>query len=169
MAEFISSDTNIWIDFNAIGVATMPFKLNCTFIMWNEAVEFEILTPEGLREKLLDAGLQAVRLSAKEFFLADEYGDRYAALSTYDAVALAIAKCRDITLLTGDMRLRKAAAKEGVSVMGTIGLLDRLLADDLVRTDEYREAVRALLDANGGVVRLPENELLERLEKCGVS
>lgn len=60
---------------------------------WQCAVHDELLSPEGLSERLL---------------------------------ALAIAKCRRIILLTGDWALRKAAKEEGVSVMGTIGILDRL-------------------------------------------
>lgn len=164
MEEFISSDTNVWIDFHAVGAATLPFKLSCTYIMWSEAVEDEILSPTGLKEKLLAAGLKGVKLSAEEFFLADDYGERYAALSTYDAVALTIAKCRGITLLTGDMRLRKAASKEGVTVTGTIGVLDRLLSENLIQATDYHKIIQALLDANGRVVRLPEEELVKRLE-----
>ena len=41
-----------------------------------------------LREKLLAAGLVAVDITAEEFWLADGYTDRYAALSAYDAAAL---------------------------------------------------------------------------------
>lgn len=47
-------------------------------------------------------------------------------ISLYDAVALAIAKAREIRLLTGDRNLRKAAAEEGVEIIGTLVILDRL-------------------------------------------
>lgn len=50
----------------------------------------------------------------------------YPKLSIQDRIALAIAKQRNIVLLPGDMALRKAATKEGVSIMGTLGVLGRL-------------------------------------------
>ena len=48
--------------------------------------------------------------------------------------------------------------------MGTIGVLDRLRDEGIVDEREYRAHIVALLAANGGVVRLPKNELLKRLE-----
>ncbi len=167
MTELISSDTNVWIDFSAIDAIDLPFRLPVTYVMWSDAVEDEICSPAGLKDALLNAGLAAVKLTADEFFLASEYGDRYLGLSAYDTAALAIAKCRSIALLTGDMRLRKAAIKEGVAVMGTIGVIDRLLKEGLMDKDECRNIIQGLLDANGGMVRLPEDELKKRLDSLG--
>ncbi len=65
--------------------------------------------------------------------------------------------------MTGDRRLCRAATGEGVEVMGTIGVLDRLLDGGIVGEREYRTYIGALLTANGGIVRLPENELRKRL------
>lgn len=163
MPEFISSDTNVWIDFEAIGAIELPFELPCTFLMWEEAVQDEARSPESLREKLVAAGLVSVQISTEEFWLADGLGERYAGISAYDAVALAIAKSRDIVLMTGDKRLRKAASDVGVEVTGTIGVLDRLLSEERIDGEGYRACIRALLEVNGGIVRLPEKELLTRL------
>ena len=82
-------------------------------------------------------------------------------------MALAIAKSRGIVLMTGDRRLRRAAAEEGVDVTGTIGVLDRLFAEGLADGGEYRACIAALLEANGGVVRLPDAELRARLANHG--
>ena len=165
MTEYICSDTNVWIDFNEIDAVGLPFRLPCTFIMWDEALEDEICSPAGLKNALLGLGLVTVRLTADEFYLADEYGECYPGLSGYDVAALSIAKCRSLTLMTGDMRLRKAAVKEGVTVTGTIGVIDRLKEEGLTDDDEYFNVIQRLLNANGGVVRLPENELSLRLDK----
>lgn len=105
MAEFISSDTNVWIDFEAVDAIEMPFRLSCTYLMWAEAVENEVRSPAGLRERLLASGLVSVQVTAEEFWLADEYTERYSGISTYDAVALAIAKRREILLMTGDFEM----------------------------------------------------------------
>lgn len=164
MTELISSDTNVWIDFDAISAVELPFRLPCTYLMWSEAVDDEVKSPGGLRERLLAEGLVAVEITGDEFWLADGYGEHYSGISAYDAVALAIAKSRGIVLMTGDRRLRKAAEEEGVTVTGTIGVLDRLLAEGLIDEEEYRDYISKLLKTNGGVVRLPEDELRKRLE-----
>ena len=112
--EYISSDTNVWIDFMAIDKVELPFLLPCTYIMSDDAVNDELLSPEGFKDALLQNGLKPVEYTEEEFTLADSYGSRYPKLSIYDRLALSIAKVRGIILLTGDRPLRRAAATEGV-------------------------------------------------------
>lgn len=78
---------------------------------------------------------------------------------------MAIAKIRGLTLLTGDGPLRKAAIAEGVTVIGTIGILDRLYSGKYIEDEEYAECIQKLLEKNGGKVRLPKHELEIRLQK----
>ena len=68
---------------------------------------------------MLEAGLVGVDITIEEFSLADSWENIYPKLSIQDRIALAIAKQRNIVL-------RKAATKEGVSIMGTLGVLGRL-------------------------------------------
>lgn len=105
--EYISSDTNVWLDFATINKNIKP--------------------------------------------------------SLYDCVAMAIAKVRGITLMTGDGPLRKAAEQEGVAVVGTIGILDRLYDGAYIEKKEYADCLKALLENNGKKVRLPEQELQKRI------
>lgn len=111
--EYISSDTNVWIDFFIINRTSLPFRLPYTFIMSEDAVNDELLSPAGFREDLISKGLVPVEYTIEEFEYAEYFGSQYPKLSIYDRIALAIAKVRKITLLTGDAALRKAAAKEG--------------------------------------------------------
>lgn len=74
-----------------------------------------------------------------------------------------MAKQRNIVLLPGDMALRKAATKEGVSIMGTLGVLGRLYEGSYITSDEYEYCLSEFLRRNGGVVRLPNSELKKRL------
>ena len=163
--EYISSDTNIWTDFETINRLDYPFKLPYTYLMNNDAVNDELISPEGLGKRLVELGLQEIELTEEEFFLASEYISKYAKPSTYDCVALAIAKNRNIVLLTGDKALRKAAEKEGVQVIGTIGILDKLYNENYVTKDEYKECLEDLKSNNGGKIRLPEKELEKRIEE----
>jgi predicted nucleic acid-binding protein len=163
--EFISSDTNVWLDFELISHVDFPFKLPYKYLMNEDAVHEELLAPPDLGEKLLKLGLVETELSEKEFYLAEEYMARYTRLSKYDCVALAIAKCRGIILMTGDMALRKAAQEERVEVIGTIGVLDRLVDAKLISLEEYLECLERLSQVNSGKVRLPAKALEDRINK----
>lgn len=162
--KFISSDTNIWIDFELIGQLEMPFRLPYRYLMNIDAVEDELLSPPNMGKRLVELGLEAVELSAEEFFLAEEYMTRFSKPSRYDCVALAIAKCRGIILMTGDGPLRKAVEKEGVTVIGTIGVLDQLYRNKYITENVYLDCLKRLKLYNGGKVRLPGKELDKRIE-----
>lgn len=162
--QYISSDTNVWIDFVTIQKTEIPFRLPYTYIMSKDAVEDELLSPQGLGQELISYGLVPVSITIDEFFLADQYGNVYTKLSIYDRIALAIAKTRRITLLTGDGALRKAAKNENVQVMGTLGILDQLWRQQLITAEELKTCLHQLLSNNGGAVRLPRAEILSRLE-----
>ena len=54
---------------------------------------------------------------------------------------------------------------EGVTVMGTIGVLDKLYKSQLINAHEYLHCLQEFLKYNGGKIRLPENELKKRIEK----
>ena len=161
--QYISSDTNVWIDFYTINRIDLPFRLSYTYIMSKDAVEDEILSPPGLGAELISKGLVPVEITIEEFRLAQQYGEDYLRLSIYDRIALAIAKKRRITLLTGDGALRKAAMRECVSVMGTLGILDQLWQKEKIDAREMRFCLEQLKANNGGVVRLPANEIEKRL------
>ena len=163
--EYVSSDTNIWIDFSVIQEIELPFRLPYTYIMSEDAIADELLSPPELGQELISHGLKPVEISIEEFELAQSYGEKYIKLSIYDRVALSIAKNRNITLLTGDGALRRASREEGECVIGTIGIMDRLLERELVSEAEYVECLQRLKQHNGGSVRLPSAELEARLEK----
>ena len=160
--KYISSDTNIWIDFNTISRTDLPFRLPCTYIMYKEALRKEIINPPELLTDLQRRGLIGVDLTIEEFFYADELSKKYVKLSGYDRTALAVAKYRKIPLLTGDNPLRKVAEKEGVEVFGTIGLLDKLYEGDYINKLEYQFCLESLLEHKER--RLPEEELQKRIE-----
>lgn len=161
--EYISSDTNVWIDFVMIDRLELPFRLSYVYLMNRDAVEDELLAPPGLGQELVGLGLQKVELTEEEFYLAEKYISCYKKISQYDAVALAIAKIRGIRLLTGDRNLRKAAVEEDVKIIGTLGILDRLYQEHLIESNEYLHCLKELLRYNGGKVRLPEAELRQRI------
>lgn len=166
--EYISSDTTVWIDFSVIDRTSLPFLLPYTYIMSSDAVHDELLSPPDLGKKLVSLGLMPVEITIEEFELAQSYGAAYRRLSVHDRVALAIAKNRRIVLLTGDKALRKAAASESVSVMGTLGILDQLWQQSRITSLEYKDCLKELLSHNGGAVRLPLSEIQSRLDSIQI-
>lgn len=160
--EYVSSDTNIWLDFKAIERTSLPFRLPYTYIMFKEALRKEIVSPPELLADLREMGLVGVEITTEEFYYSEELSHRYSKLTGYDRIALAIAKARGIVLLTGDNALRKAAVQENVQVLGTIGLLDRLYKGAFIDATEYKECLEGLLEHKER--RLPPDELQKRID-----
>lgn len=165
MTLFISSDTNIWIDFFEIRHIDHPFLLDFDFYLSSIAYDDELTKSEELRHILVEYGLRFAEVSDDEFIMAQAFRSHYSRLSFYDALALAIAKSRSWTLLTGDRPLRNAAEQEKVECHGVIWIYDELMRQNKISDDEYRSAIRDLRKAvHEGRCRLPENELLKRIE-----
>ena len=74
--KYISSDTNVWIDFVTINRIALPFRLPYTYIMNQDAIDEELLSPPDVKEQLLSAGLTPTELTDEEFLLAEVYGSR---------------------------------------------------------------------------------------------
>lgn len=163
--QYISSDTNIWIDFLAIQRLEMPFRLDYTFLMSSEILARELCSPANLPEQLVQAGLQQTEISEAEYWLVFELRIKYHRLSEADAVALAIAKNRSITLLSGDGALRKTAQAEGVPIKGTIWVFDELLDSALISEEEYLQAMIDLKAQQDKGRRLPIKELDARIQR----
>ncbi len=163
--EYISSDTNVWIDYMAINKMDLPFRLPFTYLMNQDAIMDELLSPKGMKDELLKLGLQPTELTENEFYYGLKIAEAHPRLSEYDCAALAIAKYRGLVLMTGDAALRKVALGQGVSVIGTIGILDKLYEEGYITSAVYRECILLLIKANGQEVRLPFTELQNRLSK----
>ncbi len=167
---FISSDTNIWIDFLEIGHPEHPFLLKYEYYLSTAAYDDELIRPEGLREMLSRCGLRLTGISEAEFELAALYREKYGRISLYDAIALAIAKTRAWILLTGDKPLRIAAERERVDCHGVIWIYDELRRQNKISASAFSEAIRALkMAVEEGKCRLPLHELDRRLSGCGTS
>ena len=61
--ELISSDTNVWIDFEVINHLDYPFKLNCKFLMNSDAINDELIYPYNFGERLIKYGLISTELT----------------------------------------------------------------------------------------------------------
>lgn len=160
---YISSDTNIWIDFQAVSHLEHPFKLGYEFYISRGTFEDELIKSAELRAELLERGLHLADISDDELSLSMNYQARHNRLSIYDSFALAIAKSRNWVLLSGDKPLRDAATQEGVECHGTIWVYDQLRKRRLLTEEEMDMAMDSLIEAvKTGVCRLPIEELKKR-------
>ena len=163
--SYICSDTNIWIDFSSVNCLELPFRLEHIYLMCSETFEREILTPPDLHDSLLQFGLQTIDLTEDEFQLAHNINLIHKALSLHDSFAFAIAKIRNIPLLTGDKRLRAVAEANKIPVIGTIGILNRLYSYNKASNEELLDCAYSLKNMIGKGVRLPQKYLDEFILK----
>lgn len=164
--EFISSDSNIWMDFYCIGKLDLPFKLPYRYLMWEETINKELSFPAEFKLDVIELGLEKVKLNDAEYNFAYEVNTKYKCLTFYDCVALAIAKERKIVLLTGDGNLRKIAREYDIKVKGTLGILDELLVGKNISIDVYRQCLLALKSkTEDGLRRLPLSSIDDKLKK----
>ena len=160
---YISSDTNIWIDFKTINALSLPFELHYNFIMSKDAIHDELLSPPELKDELLGLGLIPTEIDDAELLLVYTYGSKYPQLSVYDIFALAIAKHRGYILLTGDGNLRKVGVAEGITVKGTLWIFEELFAKGHIDKANYLKYLKELQKYNGRQIRLPPAEIQKRI------
>ena len=164
---FISSDTNIWFDFEETGNLEHPFLLDNNYYLSDVTYHDEIQTSHTIHDIVETGKLQITSVPVSEIQIAGEYAEQYPALSIHDAIALAIAKTRGWILLSGDGKLREAAAQESVECHGTLWIYKSLKEQEKLTNQEYRAALEKLLDAvKHKGRRLPKNEIIRMLSEC---
>ncbi len=162
----ISSDTNIWFDFETIGFMGHPFLLDNEYYLSDVTYHDEVQFSDTIQKIVESDQLHITSVPAKELQQAVEFSENYPEISIHDAIALAIAKNREWTLLSGDGNLRKVAEKESVECHGTLWIYSLLKKENKVSDKEYKEALEKLLDAvNNKGRRLPINEIRRMLDE----
>lgn len=159
--KLLISDVNIIIDFTVAGLTEAVFALQYDYgiVDLQFAAELEDQQPE-----ILEAGLRLYELAPKSVAYASSLLIENARLrvSIYDCMALSLAKQEDCTLLTGDAKLRQLALMEGVTVRGTLWLMEQMLEECHITAEMAKEAYAKMLDDGS---RLPEDEIQKQLER----
>lgn len=156
MQRVYISDTNIWIDFGRAELLDALFALPFTFVSTDFVVaELNHPEPAGLMARGLVVETLAEEAVAQLFGLMAEHGNS----SLADVSCYLVAKTQGLPLLTGDGRLRKQAAKDGMRVHGALWLLDQLIEHEIIASNHAAAALQAMLDAGA---RLPQAECDKR-------
>jgi predicted nucleic acid-binding protein len=159
----IVSDSSVLIDLAKAQLIEHAFALPYEFVVPDAMFADELLDLGSYtRKALLKAGLPLGRLDGDGVAVAFGYAQRYLALSSNDAFALALAKVKGSVLLAGDGALRRAAADENVEVHGHLWL-----ADEMESQTVARKRLLDVLEAweDDPLVWLPGEELKTRIKR----
>lgn len=152
-------DANILIDLHAGGVLQLVFGLPFSLAAPNVLIA-ELQEPDA--EQLLRYGLKSVELSGRDVQKMQRLAALHKSVAVNDLFALILAKTLGATLLTGDRHLRQAAEREGVSIHGTLWLLDEIVRLKMASPWLAAQALRNMLDRDS---RLPLGECEKRLKR----
>jgi len=159
--QLLISDANIVIDIIVGDLARAMFALDYEFgipdILF--AAELEEQHPEILDEGLKLYELQPEAVNMANTLLADNTQLR---VSIYDCMALSLAQQENCTLLTGDAKLKQLAIVEGVTVRGTLWLVEQMFNKEHITAAMAGEAYAKMLEDGS---RLPEAEIQKQLKK----
>lgn len=153
------SDANIIIDMESAETLDKMFRLPESFAVPNVLYDEELKLHHA---HLPGLGLEVMELQEKYVLEAFQLGDIYRRASHNDLLALSLAKQERCPLLTGDRVLREAAEKEKVEVRGTLWIMERLFAEDILGYVKVHSAYEKMRRDNR---RLPWDEVAVQLAK----
>jgi len=133
-------------------------------------LEFDFAVPDVLFEEELgsrhpelpDLGLRVLELTPDTIGYAYTLTARYSQPSRNDLLALGLAQQETCPLLTGDANLRIACDKEGITVRGTLWLVEQLFEAGLVDAAAAERAYDAMREDGS---RLPWHEVEAQLAR----
>jgi len=155
------SDTSVLIDLERGSLLEAIFVLPHGFAVPDVLYHRELQGELGNR--LVSLGLRIEEVSPQGVASAIGYRMHRPTLSAPDSLALALAKERRWTLLTGDSELRLLAAAERVECHGVLWVLDLMEQAGTPAIRLLRGGLEAM--ANHPRCRLPRREITVRLER----
>ena len=162
----ISSDTNIWFDFEEIGHLEYPFLLNNSYYISDLTFEEEIQESQAIKNCVYTNKLLITSVSSNELNHAEKLHRKHSNISIYDSISLTIAKNRGWILLSGDGSLREASIKEKVECHGSLWIYDQLIEQELISKECRKEFLTKLYEAvESKKRRLPLSEITKRINE----
>ncbi len=157
-------DSSVIIDLCKTNLIEATLRLEHSFVIPETMLCNELLRIGNYNvPELVKLGLESRAFDVHSMALAYEYAANYPALSEQDSFALALAKSEGYILLSGDKRMRAAAAEVSVRVHGTLWVCDQLEETDTASIKHLLSAMEHF--KNDPLVRLPEDEINARIKK----
>ncbi len=152
-------DASVLIDLARGGILEILFRLKADWMISDLAME-ELRDPPP--ETLRPLRLRIMQFSGEEILNIINLGKQYPALSLPDRAHLVLARREHAVLLSGDWHLRRVAEALGVTVHGTLWVLDELIKANLLSPDQAARTLRQMLTQG---CRLPKEECENRLRR----
>ena len=157
--KLLISDANIIIDLVAGNLISEMFQLphefgTATTLYHDELADFY---PD-----LLEQGLQLLELAEDAITRAQQLGQQYKGVSSYDVEALALAEQEQAPLLTGDGKLRQVGLEAGVDIRGTLWLIEQMMVHELISVDQTETAYNRMEEEGS---RLPWDLVEQQLNR----
>lgn len=152
-------DSNVLIDLHIGGLLPDFFRLPLELVA-PDVIIGELEEAEG--EQLIELGLHKEELSRDQVLEVEELAAEHRGVSPKDLFALVLARSLRAALLSGDRGLRRIARAQGLSVHGTLWVLDELVRLGLIEPPRAAASLELML-ASGS--RLPEVECRNRLRQ----
>lgn len=151
-------DTNIIIDAFSADLLT-HFNFSAFFIS-------QVVFKEEINKQIhnLDKDdFNIINESMDELIMAQDLKSSNKNISFYDALNLAIAKERNMVLVTGDQNWLKFAIQKGVTCVGTLKVIEVLFENEIISGDECIESLEKIkLDKKR---RIPSNLINSLINK----
>ena len=152
-------DTNVFIDFHRGGLLEVIFALPFTFLA-PDVIVAELEVPDG--GQLLRWGLESVSSSGEQVAAVSALAAVHRRPSVNDLFAFVVARAERAMLLTGDGALRELAESEGMTVHGTLWLLDELVRREIVMPEQAADGLERMVEYGR---RLPDRECKLRIRR----
>lgn len=157
----ICVDTNILLDFECINRRDLLYTTPLPFYSEKKVLLDDLKSTPDVLQKNLEAGLKLVHRTKEEVLLEIQYITQYRRCSPCDLTLLAIAKCRQYLLLTGDKDLRRAAREENVVYKGTLWITDQIYLQHIIDEEQYILMLEMFLGSKER--RLPHSKIKKRI------
>ncbi len=157
--KVLVSDTSVLIDLERGSLIESAFRLPFEFTVPDLLYERELKDYGGA--DFIRLGLRVEELDGKAVAVALGYRRKRRSLSLPDSFALALAKTKAWTLLSGDRAQRELAEEEKVACYGVLWLLDRMFEHRVIgRNDLYAGLDKIAAHPR---CRLPRSAIRKRL------
>lgn len=143
-------DSNILIDLVAGKILPGFFQLPL-YLLTTRFVVDELHEPDG--QLILNYGVTVCGLSTDEITEMRRLGAQHRRLSSADISAFILARRMQVTLLTGDSRVRALAHQHGINVRGSLWVLDEMVRLDVIAPLVASEALVRVLRGGGSLTR----------------
>lgn len=163
--KILVNDTNIFIDLHSVGLleemCRLPYEIHTVDLVVAEIADAD---QRRIFDELVARGEISVDgFTADEVIeIVEEHSSVSGNLSIPDCSVCYFARKHNVSMLTGDRRLRRYAEEQSIEVHGILFIFDELVRHDIISTSMAADRLEELFAINA---RLPKAEIRDRINR----